>query len=219
MIEKLKLNRGNVKPAKIVMDLIEELKKERKKIIVAEVGVGWGATAVEIIKLLSKEDEYYFFDLDEVVEELYNDLHKINSNEVQLRPYGNSKRYLDSYAWNLAKLLGDKEHPIEFDLVYLDGAHTFMHDGISVCILKEMIREGGYLVLDDVSWSQAKSPTCNPDVNPGVLDCYTLEQIEACQIGMVKNLFLDTDERYEEINPGNSKRRAVFKRRLDYEKT
>lgn len=212
MIEKLKLSSGNVKPAKIVMDLIEELKSERKKIIVAEIGVGWGATAVEIIKLLSKEDEYWFFDFDDSVEELYNDLSKINANEVKLRAYGNSRRYLDSYAWNLAKLLGDKEHSAEFDLVYLDGAHTFMHDGITACILKEMISEGGYLVLDDVNWSQAKSPTCNPDVNPGVLDCYTLEQIETCQIEMVKNLFLDMDERYEEINPGNSKRRAVFKR-------
>lgn len=212
MIEKLKLSTGNVKPAKIVMELIEELKKKGRKLIVAEIGVGWGATAVEIIKLLTKEDEYYFFDFDDSVEELYNDLSKINENEVKLRAYGNSRRYLDSYAWNLAKLLGDKEHSTEFDLVYLDGAHTFIHDGITVCILKEMISESGYLVLDDVNWSQAKSPTCNPDVNPGVLDCYTLEQIGTCQVGMVKNLFLDTDERYEEINLENSKRRAVFKR-------
>lgn len=40
MIEKLKLSSGNVKPAKIVMDLIEELKRDREKIVVAEIGVG-----------------------------------------------------------------------------------------------------------------------------------------------------------------------------------
>lgn len=213
MIEKLELGYGNVKPSEPVVDLVKKLKGEKEKLVVAEIGIGWGATAVEIVKLLSSKDEYVFFDFENAVKELENDLIKINENQVQLRGYGNSEKYLDSYAWTLAKLLSDRENAPQFDLVYLDGAHTFMHDGITVCMLKEMICSGGYLVLDDLKWSQAKSPTCNPQVNPGVLDSYTLEQIETCQVEMVKNLFLDTDERYEEILLEDGKRWAVFRRR------
>lgn len=213
MIEKLELGYGNVQPSEPVLNLVKRLKGEKEKLVVAEIGIGWGATAVEIVKLLSPKDEYVFFDFENAVKELEDDLTKINKNQVQLRGYGNSEKYMDSYAWNLAKLLSDRKNVPKFDLVYLDGAHTFMHDGITVCMLKEMICGGGYLVLDDLKWSQAKSPTCNPQVNPGVLDRYTLEQIETCQVEMVKNLFLDTDERYEEMRLDNGKRWAVFRRR------
>lgn len=143
MIEKLELGYGNVKPSDPVVDLVKKLKAEKEKLVVAEIGIGWGATAVEIVKLLSSKDEYVFFDFENAVKELEDDLNKINKNQVKLRGYGNSEKNMDSYAWNLAKLLSDRENAPQFDLVYLDGAHTFMHDGITVCMLKEMICGGG----------------------------------------------------------------------------
>lgn len=211
MIEKLKSNTGNTEAAVEVLNLVKKLKEERTELSIAEIGIGWGATAVELIKLLSSKDEYHFFDFEDAVKELHEDLIKINKNQVKLRAYGNSRKYLDSYSWNLAKMLmegGVKK----FDLVYLDGAHTFIYDGITVCLLKELIEKGGYLVLDDLNWSLAKSPTCNPDVKPEIVDYYTQEQIDTCQIEMVKEIFLDTDKRYEEIEKGYSKRRAIFRR-------
>ena len=208
MIEKLKLNQGNTKAAVEVLELAKKLKDEKRKIVVAEIGIGWGATAVELINLLSKDDEYCFFDFDDAVKELQEDLDKINKNQVKLRAYGNSRKYLDSYSWNLAKVLVEGNR--KFNLVYLDGAHTFIHDGLSVCLLKELIEKDGYLILDDLNWSLAKSPTCNPTVKPEIVDYYSQEQINACQIEMVKNIFLDTDKRYEAIEI--NKRRAVFRR-------
>lgn len=59
-------------------------------------------------------------------------------------------------------------------------------------------------------WSIEKSPTCNPQKNPGILEAYTKEQIEACQIKMVKACFLDSDERFKEI--GSYNRIAIFQR-------
>lgn len=207
MIEKLRFSRGNIEAAVEVLDLAKKLKKEKENLVIAEIGVGWGATAVELIQILRKEDEYCFFDLEDVVNELQEDLIKINENKVKLSAYGNSRKYLDSYSWNLARLLQEEK---KFDLVYLDGAHTFMHDAIAVCLLKEMLVYGGYLILDDLNWSLAKSPTCNPNVKPEIVDYYTQEQIDTCQIQMVKDIFLDTDKRYEEI--GESKRKSIFKR-------
>lgn len=112
MIEKLKSEIGNIRPATEVVNLVKKLKNEREKLVVAEIGVGWGATAVELIKVLSEKDEYCCFDFDNQVNELYEDLNGININRVRLKAFGNSTKTYDSYAWNLAKMLcgGGKIH-------------------------------------------------------------------------------------------------------------
>lgn len=77
-----------------------------------------------------------------------------------------------------------------FDVVYLDGAHTFFHDGLAVALLKELLKESGYLILDDLFWSYAKSPTLS---NSG-FDKLTDEQRNDAQINRVAKLFLDYDK-------------------------
>ena len=137
---------------------------------------------------------------------------KINFNNVKIVAEGNTPKRGDSYSYNLAKLMLEwRENGKKFDLVYLDGAHTFIHDGVAVCILKEMMAKDGYLVLDDINWSLKKSPTCNPDVNPKILEEYTNEQIECCQVRMVEQCFLEMDSNFEKTDY-SSDRVAVYKR-------
>ncbi len=212
MIEKLKGTIGNVLPQMEIIRLIQEVKKKKENIKVAEVGIGWGATAVEIIKNLGEQDNYYFFDYEENVQELYGDLAKINKNRVKLFPVGNTSKRYDSYAWNLAKILLEWRDKYEtsklFDIVYLDGAHTFLFDSSAASVLKEMIAPGGYIVLDDIDWTIAESSICNPKVNPSITECYTDEQINAKQVNVVKECLFDTDNRY--IRVDNSKRIAIY---------
>ena len=200
MIEKLALKKGNCIPQKIVIELAEEMKNQSNEngITVAEIGVDIGATSVELIKVLNEKDTYYLFDFENVVRELSSDLEGINTNNVNIVPIGNTRKYGDSYSYNLAKLMLEwRKNNKKFDVVYLDGAHTFIHDGVTVCILKEMLADGGYLILDDIEWSLMKSGTCNPDVNPTIRNFYTDEQIECCQVGMVEECFLKTDSSFE----------------------
>lgn len=214
MIEKLKEGKGNVEPMHVVVELTKEAKEKKGSVAVAEIGVGYGATSVELIKVLDDKDQYYFFDFEQTVEELRSDLEKINYNSVNMIGIGNTTKKYDSYAWNIAQLYlkwkkeGEDVH--KFDVVYLDGAHTFLFDASAACILKEMIPIGGYIVLDDVNWSLANSPTCNPTRNPQILEIYTQEQIEACHIDVVKQVIFDNDERYTRID--NYSRIAIFKR-------
>ncbi len=204
MIERIQNGIGNCKPMKKVTEYIGLLKKERKKLDIVEIGVDIGATSVEIIKALGENDTYYFFDFEEKIQELYKDLLKINKNNVKLVPFGNTHKYLDSYSWSLAKLMLEKRAENGtariFDLVYLDGAHTFIHDGLTICILKEMMKDGGVIILDDMEWSLEGSPTCNPDVYPTILNYYTMEQIETKQVAMAVECFLDIDERFKRID-------------------
>lgn len=213
MIEKLLLKSGNVKPMRKVLELTKMQKGLKEKINVAEIGIGWGATSVELIKILGQKDTYYYFDFEHHVKELYDDLYTINENKVNIIGFGNTTKRYDSYSWNLAKLYlkwKEEGNAQRLDIAYLDGAHTFLFDASAACMLKEMIVLGGYIVLDDINWSLEKSSKCNPQKNPGILKEYTQEQIETCQIKVVKECFFDSDDRYKEIESCN--RIAVFQR-------
>lgn len=213
MIELLVEGIGNVEPMHKIMELATEIMEKKKSITVAEIGVGYGATSVEIVNNLRSTDTYYFFDFEHVVQELIQDLNNINSNKVKLVGVANSTKTYDSYAWNLAKMyvkLKESNEEKCFDVVYLDGAHTFLHDMSATSILKEMVTIGGYLVLDDVYWSLEKSPTCNPSVRPIIKEQYTDEQIKEYHINLMKQCLLDNDNRYTRVD--NYRRIAIYQR-------
>ena len=154
MIEKLTVGMGNTKPCREVLNCIKQMKDKKKTVIVGEIGVDLGATAVEILKLLKNPDEYHFFDRESKTRELLKDFNSININGVQLYEYGNTDKIYDYYGWQLCKLYkmwkSNFDTVERFDVVYLDGAHTFIHDSGTAAILKEMITPGGYIILDDI---------------------------------------------------------------------
>jgi predicted O-methyltransferase YrrM len=45
----------------------------------------------------------------------------------------------------------------QFDFCYLDGAHNFTVDGLAVVLVERLLRPGGWLLLDDISWSYESS--------------------------------------------------------------
>ena len=191
-----------------MIEILKDMKSRNITVCVAEIGVDIGATAVKIINLLKSGDKYYYFDRLPKIDELRRDFADIKS-EADLIGIGNTSRYYDSYAWSLAKLcIKDK---VRFDLVYLDGAHSFLHDAAATAVLKEMMNVGGIIVFDDLDWSYASSTTANPKMNPEIYDCYTSELIEVCQVGCVVNSIMDTDTRYRKMECSSS-RRALFER-------
>lgn len=208
---------GNSTPCKEVIEWIERKKKEERKIVVAEIGVDIGATAVEICKRLQSEDEYYCFDYEDKINNLLADLRKVPGIQCKLKGEGNSHKTLDSYNWSLCKLLfAMKEKKLNgvFDIVYLDGAHNFIHDGLACCILKELIKKNGIFIFDDVDWSIASSPTCNPLVFPEVNNLFTEEQINDYQVERVIKAFMCNDEHFSRIynsSPDNNGRMVFVK--------
>lgn len=210
----------NSEPCIEFIDLVRKKKEGNTPIVVGEIGVDIGATAVEVCKQLDVVDTYYCFDFDNVVSDLIGDLQQVSEVCCHLEGIGNSHKTLDSYSWSLCNMLFEmRENNLDgiFDVVYLDGAHTFIHDGLSCCILKEMIKKQGYIVFDDLNWSIAESPTVNPEVNPRIRDLYTDEQISDCQIQKVINAFMVNDKSfkrcYMESKDGiHDSGRAVFQR-------
>lgn len=194
--------------------LVKENKKQKGKVVIAEIGVGIGATAVEVIKYLDERDEYYMFDFSDVLEDINSDIKKLNQ-QIIIKLFGNSHRTYDTYGWNLAKLVLDMREKNQdgiFDVVYLDGARTLIHDGLTTLLLKELVKKEGYIIFDDVYWKMGTSPTISKDSE--LQDKYTDEQIEACHIELIIKLIFGKDDAYKQIYFTDNKKpwKATFQR-------
>ncbi|WP_407423501.1 class I SAM-dependent methyltransferase [Methanobrevibacter sp.] len=202
MIEKINTEKQQFisEPCKqVILHLDDFLESKKEPITVAEIGVGVGVTSVEIVKRLRDIDSFYFFSFEDDVAELEADLKDLDYCNCKLYPMGNTHTTYDSYTWNLSSLYLENEDL--FDLVYLDGAHTFYHDGLATALLKKLIKPGGILIFDDVFWSFNDSPYWNndPERYSRMLENYPEEQIKSNQIKRVLDVFMENDEEWERI--------------------
>jgi len=130
---------------KVIYFLDNILESNNEPINVAEVGIGIGTTSIEITKRLRNNDSFYFFSYEHDVRELEYDLKNKDYCKCKLYPMGNTTATYDSYNWKLSSLCLENDRL--FDLVYLDGAHSFFHDGLATALLKKLVKPGGILIL------------------------------------------------------------------------
>ncbi len=83
-----------------------------------------------------------------------------------------------SYTWRMMEMIERSPRP-QFDFCYLDGAHNWDTDGFAFFLIDKLLAEGGVLVLDDIDWSYAKSPTLQdePWVKAMPRNQYQMEQV------------------------------------------
>lgn len=183
---------------------------------VAEVGVGVGATTVEMAKMMDNQGELHLFDFDEAVTDLAADIDRLGFRNVHA--HGNTPKLFDSYNWALGKLLLEVKagNAAPFDFIYIDGAHNFPVDGLAVSISMQLLAPGGYLLMDDVDWSYSRSKAMHPDDNPIVREWFTDEQISTQQVGFVCRLFLDGNPDFvrEDLGGTLSTQRALYRKKL-----
>lgn len=199
------------------IELVRKKKLEKRKITIAEVGVGYGTTSVEACKLLDSNDTYECYDFKEVVTDLVGDLKRVSDINCQLIAKGNTHKEFDSYAWALSKTLMEMRNNNlngVYDVVYLDGFHSFFHDGLACCLIKELLKSDGYIIFDDMKWTFEKSRTMNPKISPRTLELFTKEQIEDSQIQRVVNMFMINDKDFEFVGffGAVNGKRAVYRK-------
>ena len=69
-----------------------------------------------------------------------------------------------SYDWFLKEQIEAQSDPSGnceplYDFCYLDGAHNWTIDGLAVFLVEKLLRPQGWLLLDDLEWSYASSPS------------------------------------------------------------
>jgi Methyltransferase domain len=73
-----------------------------------------------------------------------------------------------------------------FDLVFIDGAHTWEPDSLAFLLSERLLRPGGWWIFDDLNWSIGSSPTARRP-GPGQLTMRE-DELDACQIRDVIDL-------------------------------
>ncbi len=166
--------------------------------------MGIGATSVELCRVLQGRGEILFFDFDERPTPLAADLRRAQPNQLpHLRQLATDLRQLLLEIF--AKLALEQRAARRGGLLhfaFLDGGRVFHHDAPAALLIKELLHPGGTVLFDDYDWSFSVSPTANPTVKPDLRDQYTDEQIAACHVELVCDLFLDDDARSEKIEIG-----------------
>jgi hypothetical protein len=151
---------------------------------------------MELAKFLNGEGELHLFDYADRVTSVAATLAQAGFRNV--RAFGSSYKLLDSYNWNLAKLIDQNAQSI-YDYVFLDGAHNWAVDALTTFLADRLLKVGGYLDFDDYDWTLAGSPSLNPKSFPLTRKLFTAEQIASKQVKMVVDLVIRRDPRYKEV--------------------
>jgi predicted O-methyltransferase YrrM len=69
-----------------------------------------------------------------------------------------------TYNWWLKKQIAARSDSVGntnpvYDFVFLDGAHEWNIDGLAVLLIERLLNPGGWLLLDDMNWTFAASPS------------------------------------------------------------
>lgn len=196
-------------PNTIVIDYLKKILNHNKSPIYYEIGIGVGATTLDVAKTLNNQGSIYIFSYKKDCAAIKNDLLKLGYNNIINTFCSESKTY-SGYHFDMGLAAFNKQLP-NFDLCYLDGGHVFHLDAPTTCLIKDLCKVNGHIIFDDYDWSLEKSPTLNPKINPKTQKDYDIKQIETCHIQIICSLFMDNDLRYKNI-PQKSNRYKVYER-------
>lgn len=81
------------------------------------------------------------------------------AEQIGLNQYINPIFANSSYNWELMKIIENNKskHSDIFDFCFIDGAHSWETDGFAFFLVDKILKEGSYILFDDIDWTFAKS--------------------------------------------------------------
>ncbi len=157
--------------------------------VVAEIGVGIGATSLAIARALGNRGELHLFDFEATLQALRRDLVAEGFTNIHAHP--NSERHWDSYTWTLGRMILGGMGPT-FDYIYLDGAHTFAIDGLAFLLCDRLLKPSGFVEFNGYreTFAASKRMVRTRD------HLMTAEQLATPQVAMVVDLFVRDNPGY-----------------------
>lgn len=178
----------------VVLNYLNVLLSVNDNPIVYEIGIEHGITSLEISKTLDNRGEFHLFSYEDEVRNVLMLLHSHGFRNIF--PHPNPRKTYSGYHFTLAENFNSLK---KFDLVFLDGAHTLSFDGYTVAILKELCNVNGYIILDDLHWTLANSPTRNPTICPHTSINFDATQISTSHIKLINDTLLKNDKRFRSL--------------------
>jgi hypothetical protein len=163
---------------------------------IAEMGIYEGHTSREFAHYLNNSGELHLYDFDDRATAVRDAF--IREGFSNVRAFGSSYKLLDSYNWQLGKIIEQTNGPI-YDYVFIDGAHTFAVDALTFFLADRLLKIGGHIDFDDYDWTLADSLGLSPRRFPLTAKLYTQEQIETRQVKMIIEALVRKSGRYSEV--------------------
>ncbi|MEZ5379058.1 MAG: class I SAM-dependent methyltransferase [Acidimicrobiales bacterium] len=115
---------------------------------VLEIGCAYGLSSLHILRGLAGRDGAHHTIVDPFQHEMWEGIGIANIERAGLTGYSLVEERSEVLLPQLAA-----QQPGSFDLIFIDGWHTFDHTLVELFFANLMIREGGYIVVDDCSFS------------------------------------------------------------------
>jgi predicted O-methyltransferase YrrM len=137
-------------------DLMASLIAEHDVHDVLELGFLNGVSTCYLAAALAEQGDGHVVTIDRAVRTLNDPRIETLLDELALRDRVTVFYEFDSYNWRLHHFLAQSPRP-QFDLIYLDGAHTWNVDGFAFLLAEQFLSPGGLFVFDALHWSFAQS--------------------------------------------------------------
>jgi hypothetical protein len=85
----------------------------------------------------------------------------------------------------------------QFDLCYIDGAHSWLVDGFAFLLVDKLMKVGGWIVFDDFHWTYALSPS-ERDTN--AVKSMPIDERETPQVQKIYDLLVKTHPCYDNFS-------------------
>jgi len=128
---------------------------------VLEIGTAWGVSACYIAAALQANGHGRLTTVDHETARYSEPTADELFTATGLDPWIDRVRVRDSsYTWWLKGQIEDRTDDSGntqsvYDFCFLDGAHNWTIDGLTVFLVERLMNPGGWLLLDDVDWSYA----------------------------------------------------------------
>jgi SAM-dependent methyltransferase len=128
-------------------EYIRHLLTSRSGLRFLEIGIGPAANLERLRLLLAHGVKYTGVDFASVCESHSDEIRRAGLSLDQVEFVQNTT---GTYSWNLFEMLGEGRR---FDVIYLDGHHTFYVDVPAVFLGDRLLEPGGTFLVDDIRWS------------------------------------------------------------------
>lgn len=164
---------------------------------VLELGFSQGASTCYMAAILDEQwgDNYVVTTIDR---ELVKDRKpNIETNLKSLSLNKNVEIFYEkrSYIWRLYKFLEEKPRR-QYDFCYIDGEHVWDTDGFAFFLIDKLLKPGGVLIFDDLTWTIANTLKLYPE-RKGKYAHMSEDEKEVPHIGKVFELLVCEHENYE----------------------
>lgn len=122
---------------------------------ILELGFYMGASTCYMAAALENVDNAFISTIDLLSAKKHDPDINQSLNKLGLQDLVDVYYEPTSYLWRLMKFI-EERHP-KFDLCYLDGAHDWYTSGYAFFLVDKLLNPGGWIILDDLDWTMAKS--------------------------------------------------------------